>query len=77
MQLALLAVCFMLIPCWAYSLTLKMEAICSSRTSVDFYRTIWCYIPKDKSSSFFHMNMKTCAGSWAVGKWDICIYCGM
>jgi hypothetical protein len=30
----------------AYSLTLKMEAIYSSETSVDFQRTTWCHIQK-------------------------------
>jgi hypothetical protein len=33
---ALLATCFMLVFCLAYSLTLKMVATCSSETSVDF-----------------------------------------
>jgi hypothetical protein len=31
----------------AYSSTLKMEAICSSETSVDFQRTTWRYISED------------------------------
>jgi hypothetical protein len=30
-----------------YFSTLKMEAICSSETSVDTQRTTWCYIPED------------------------------
>jgi hypothetical protein len=34
-----LAACFMLVSCSAYSSTLKMEATCSSETSVDFRRT--------------------------------------
>jgi hypothetical protein len=33
----------------AYSFALKMETICSSETSVDFYRTIRRYIPEDYS----------------------------
>jgi hypothetical protein len=33
---ALLSACFMLISCLVYSSTLKMEATCSSETSVDF-----------------------------------------
>jgi hypothetical protein len=33
----------------AYSLTLKMEATCSSETSVDFQRTTGHYIPKDRT----------------------------
>jgi hypothetical protein len=31
-----LATCFQLVLCLAYSLTLKMEAVCSSETSVNF-----------------------------------------
>jgi hypothetical protein len=42
----LLAVCFMLVSCLAYSSTLKREVICSSETPVDFQRTTWRYIPK-------------------------------
>jgi hypothetical protein len=30
--------------CWAYSSTLKMEAICSSKTSGDFQWTTWLYM---------------------------------
>jgi hypothetical protein len=29
--------------------SLKMEAICSSKTSVDFQRTTWRYIPEDST----------------------------
>jgi hypothetical protein len=36
---------FMLVSSLAYS-TLKMEAICSSKTSVHFQRTTWHYIPE-------------------------------
>jgi hypothetical protein len=35
--------------CSAYSSTLKMEAICSSETLVDFQRTTWRYIPEDST----------------------------
>jgi hypothetical protein len=31
----------------AYSSTLKMEAVCSSKMSVDFHWTTWCYNPED------------------------------
>jgi hypothetical protein len=34
------SVCFALVSCMAYSSTLKMEAKCSSETSVDFQRTV-------------------------------------
>jgi hypothetical protein len=36
-----------LVSCLAYYLTLKMEATCSSETSVDFQRTTLHYIPKN------------------------------
>jgi hypothetical protein len=39
----------MLFPCLAYSSNLKMEATCSSETSVDFQRTARRYIPEDKT----------------------------
>jgi hypothetical protein len=38
---------FMLVSCSAYSQTLKMEATCSSGTSVDFQRSTRRYIPGD------------------------------
>jgi hypothetical protein len=41
-----LALCFMLVSSLAYSLVLKMEVICSTETSVDFERTLWCYVPE-------------------------------
>jgi hypothetical protein len=44
---ALLAACFMMVSCLAYSLVLKMEAIYPSETSDDFQRTTWRYIPDD------------------------------
>jgi hypothetical protein len=37
---------FTLVSCSAYSSTLKMEATCSSETSVDFHRTTRSYIPE-------------------------------
>jgi hypothetical protein len=37
----------MLVSCLAYSLTLKMEAACSSEMSVDFQRTTRRDIPED------------------------------
>jgi hypothetical protein len=38
---------FTLVSCSAYSSTLKMEAICSSETSVYFQRTTRRYMPED------------------------------
>jgi hypothetical protein len=46
---ALLAVCFMLLSCLAYSLTLKMVAICSPETFVDFHQTTLNYILEDRT----------------------------
>jgi hypothetical protein len=46
-QFAVLASCVMLVSCLAYSLTLKMEAVLSSETAMDFYRTTRRYIPED------------------------------
>jgi hypothetical protein len=40
---------FTVLSCSAYSSTLKMEAICSSETSVGFQRTTWRYIPEDST----------------------------
>jgi hypothetical protein len=37
----------MLVSCLAYSSTLKMEAIFSSKTSLDLQRTTWCYVAED------------------------------
>jgi hypothetical protein len=41
--------CYMLVSCLPYSATLKIEAICSSETSVDFQRTAWRYTPEDST----------------------------
>jgi hypothetical protein len=37
---ALLAASFLLVSCFTYPSTLKMEAVCSSETSLDFYQTV-------------------------------------
>jgi hypothetical protein len=37
--------CFL--SCSAYYSNLKMEVVCSSKMSVDFQQTTWCYIPED------------------------------
>jgi hypothetical protein len=44
-----LAACFMLVSRLTYSLTLKIEATCSSKTSVDFWWTTWRYTPEDRT----------------------------
>jgi hypothetical protein len=46
---ALLATCFMLVSCSAYSSTLKMKAIFSSEMSLDFQWTILHHIPGDST----------------------------
>jgi hypothetical protein len=51
---ALLATCFKLVSCSAYSWTLKMEATCSSETSVDFQRTTHRYIPEHRTLHNHH-----------------------
>jgi hypothetical protein len=48
-QNVLFATCFTLLSCMAYSLTLKMEEICSSETSVDFQWTTQRYIPEGRT----------------------------
>jgi hypothetical protein len=44
-----LPLAFTLVSCSAFSLTLKMEAICSSELSIDFQWTALCYIPEDST----------------------------
>jgi hypothetical protein len=46
---ALLATCFTLVSCLTYSLTLKIEATCSSETMIDFQQTTWCYTLEDRT----------------------------
>jgi hypothetical protein len=45
---AVIANCFMLVSCSPYFSTPKMEATCSSETSVEFHRITRRYIPGDK-----------------------------
>jgi hypothetical protein len=45
----LIATCFTLVSCSAYSLTLNTEVIFSSETSVCFQRITWRYIPVDRT----------------------------
>jgi hypothetical protein len=40
---------FTLVPCSAYSSTLKMEAICASETSIVFQRTTRRYNPEEST----------------------------
>jgi hypothetical protein len=43
----LFAACFVVVSCLAQSLTLKMEAARSFKTSIDFHRTARHYIPEN------------------------------
>jgi hypothetical protein len=45
----LYASCFVLVSCVAYSSTPKIEVICCSETSVDFYQITRYYIPEDST----------------------------
>jgi hypothetical protein len=40
---------FIMVPCLAYSPTLKVEASCSFKNSVDFRQITWRYITKDRT----------------------------
>jgi hypothetical protein len=44
---ALTAACFVLVPDFGYYLTLKMEAVCSSETSINVHQTTQCHILED------------------------------
>jgi hypothetical protein len=46
-QCRILAACFMIVSCVAYSSTVKTEAICSFETSVHFHRSVRSYIADD------------------------------
>jgi hypothetical protein len=45
------------VSCLAHSLTMKMNAICSSETLVDFQWTTWHYIPEDSIPDNQMMNI--------------------
>jgi hypothetical protein len=51
----MLAACFMLVFCLAYSSTLKMKATYSSKSSFDFQQTTWHFIPEDGTFQCFEM----------------------
>jgi hypothetical protein len=46
-------ICFTLVSCLAYILTLNMEVICSSKKSFDFQRTTRRYIPGDITTQVY------------------------
>jgi hypothetical protein len=58
---AILTACFMLVPCLAYSSTVKMEATCSSETSINFHRNTLHYIPDVRIlHNYRYENLKYC-----------------
>jgi hypothetical protein len=70
----LLATCFKLVSCFAYSSALKREAACSSEMSVDFRRTTRHYIPEDRALRNHRCeNFKSCIqNKWS---WPSTRYC--
>jgi hypothetical protein len=66
-------ICFRLVSCVVYMSKLKMEAICTSVTSVDIYQTTRHYIPQD---TFLHITKRYIGSrTWilwdtlSIGKW--------
>jgi hypothetical protein len=53
---ALFSVSFMLVSCFTYTSTMKMEAICSSKTYVDFHWTIQPYILEDRTLQIYRLT---------------------
>jgi hypothetical protein len=61
---------FTLVSCSAYNSTLKMEATCSSETSVDIQRTTWRYIPEYSTLQLVLSIKKSCtkkSGQYVLG----------
>jgi hypothetical protein len=59
--------CFMLDSCVIYSLTLKMEAMCSSGTSADFHRIALRYNPED--CTLHSCRCESLKSSLEMGPW--------
>jgi hypothetical protein len=53
-QIYLIAACFTLVSCLAYSSNLKKELICSSETMFGFHQTTRRYIPEDRTLRNHH-----------------------
>jgi hypothetical protein len=68
---ALLAAWFTLVSCLAYSLTLKIEAICSSKMSVDFPWTTQHYIPEDRKNSSVTIVLHFCNTVTSLLVWNM------
>jgi hypothetical protein len=58
-DICLLATCSTLVSCLACSLTLKMEAMCGSETSVDFQQTTQHHIPEDRTPKHSCENIRS------------------
>jgi hypothetical protein len=58
--------------CVTYSSTLKMEATCSSETSVNFQRTTPRYVPEDRTLCPFLFLHPICLGSYSFTCEDVC-----
>jgi hypothetical protein len=54
------ASCFLLISCFIYSLTLKIETVRSCETSVDFYRATRHYIAKESTIHCYRRENLRC-----------------
>jgi hypothetical protein len=66
----MLATCSKQLTCLAYSSTLKMEATCSSETSVDFQRTTLRYISQGIIlNNHCYENLKTGEGALLTFFW--------
>jgi hypothetical protein len=60
---------FTLVSCLAYSSTLKMEAKCSSETSVEFQRTTRRYIPEDNTLHAYTQFKAGFLNRWGTSHW--------
>jgi hypothetical protein len=57
---------FMLVSCWAYSLTLTMDATFSSEMSVDLRQAAQYYVPEDGTLQvFFFLLLSSHSQLWA------------
>jgi hypothetical protein len=68
---------FKLIFCLAYSLTLETKVTCSSKISVDFQWTIWCYIQEDRTlfviiSEFPYQSISHVTNKAELNWWRLC-----
>jgi hypothetical protein len=62
------AACVMMVSCFAYSSIPKMEASCSSETSVGFQRTARRYIPED--TTFYYLINKSSPLDFVMGQFN-------